>query len=220
MSLWDSVSTTYVEAATSALPLHRAVLFAAGVLGSIAVHHQTHLSIFETVAQLPLADIASLSTGPLSKATMADVLVGIAAAIIGWAYSRLTLQLVFALAARSTDLKARFAVAEAQAPIDANQPLADRQKAMELIDSSLKEPRTRLRSLGAAAELTGGFAIASLVACFWGNALDLACGTVLVFVALGIQISSVRLFLNDYLGPASYKARLQGKKPPVPSSVN
>jgi hypothetical protein len=220
MSLWDSVGTTYVEAATSALPLHRAVVFAAGVFGSLAVHNQTHRSIFETVAQLPLAEMASLSTGPLSKAMLADLMFGIGAVICGWVFSRFSLHLVFALAARSTDFWARIKEAQAQVPIDSTQPLADRQKAMELIDASLKEPRARLRSLGSAAELAGGLGVASLVAAHWGNALDVAFGAVLVLVSLGLQVSSVRVFIADYFGPALYKARLQGKKPPTPARIS
>jgi hypothetical protein len=220
MSLWDSVSTTYVEAATSAFPLHRAVVFAGGLMGSIAVHHQTHLSIFETLARLPLADITSLTKGPLGKASVADVMAGVAIIIAGWIFSRLTLRLVFALASRSTDLRARVAESEAQAPIDKEQSLADRQKAMELIDASLKEPRVRLRNLGAAAELTSGLAIAGFVAFHWGNVVDFLFAFAMLVTSVVIQTNSVRIFLADYFGPALFKARLQGKKAPAPTGLS
>lgn len=212
MSLWDSVGTTYVEAATSALPLHRAIVFGAGFMGSLAVRQQTHLSIFETLARIPLSDMASLTTGPLSKAVFADVLLGVVVAAGGWLFSRVVLRCVFALAARSTDLWARVRDATAQVPIDPSLPLADRQKAMELIDASLVEPRARLRSRGAAAELLGGMGIGCLLATHWGNVLDASLGVAFALVAVGLHVSSVQLFLADYFGPALLKAQLQGKK--------
>lgn len=219
MPAWDSIGTTYIEAATSALPLHRAVVFAAGLGGSLAVRQQTHLSIFETVARLPLSELASLSTGPLSKAVFADLLLGVALVTGGWLLSRLVLRAVFALAAKSTNLWDRARASAAQTPIDPRQSLADRQAALELIDKSLDEPRSRLRSRGAAAELIGGLGLGCLVAAHWGNVLDGLLGVVFVTVAVGLQFSSVQLFLADYLGPAMLKAQLQGRKPPSPTSV-
>ncbi len=217
MSVWDSISTTYVEAATSALPLHRAVVFATGLGGSLAVRQQTHLSIFETVARIPLSELASLSAGPLGNAVFADVLFGIALVTSGWLFSRLVLWVVFTLAARSTNLWER--ASAAQTPIDPQQSLADRQAALDLIDKSLSEPRARLRARGAAAELLGGVGIGCLVGAYWGNVLDGLLGAVWLLVSIGLQVSSVRLFLADYLGPAMVKAQLQGRKPSGPSSV-
>lgn len=130
MSAWESVGTTYIEAATSAMPLHRALVFAVGLGGSVAVREQTHLSIFETLARIPLSDMTSLATGPLSKAVFADVLLGIALVVGGWVFSRLMLRAVFALAARSTNLWERARASAARSPIDPEQPLADRQAAL------------------------------------------------------------------------------------------
>ena len=76
-----------------------------------------------------------------------------------------------------------------------------------------------MRSLGSAAEMAGGLGVAGLIAAHWGNVLDGALGVVLVLVALGLQVSAVRVFLADYFGPALYKARLQGKKPPTASTI-
>lgn len=219
MSAWESVGTTYIEAATSAMPLHRALVFAVGLGGSVAVREQTHLSIFETLARIPLSDMTSLATGPLSKAVFADVLLGIALVVGGWVFSRLMLRAVFALAARSTNLWERARASAARSPIDPEQPLADRQAALELIDKSLDEPRARLRSRGAAAELTASLGLGCLLAAYWGNALDGILGVALTVVAVGLQVSSVRLFLSDYLGPAMLKARVLGKKPPLPTSI-
>lgn len=218
-SPWEALGSTYVDAATTAFPLHRAVLFVAGLIGSIAVHHKTQTSVFATIAQYPLADIASLSTGPMSKATFADVLVGLAAVLLGWGLTRIGLRQIFSLAARLTDLWANVKRSELRMSINADQPLTDRQKALELIDGALKEPRARLRSINALAELTCGIGIASLVSSYWGNWIDAAIGGASLIASLALQVVAVRFFLAEYLGPALSKARLQAKKPPGPSSA-
>jgi len=218
-SPWEALGSTYVEAATTAFPLHRAVLFGAGLIGSIAVHRKTQASVFGTIAQYPLADIASLSTGPLSKATIADVMVALAAVFLGWGITRIGLQRIFAMAARMTDLWENIEKSELRMPIKEDQPLADRQKALELIDGSLKEPRARLRSINALAELTCGIGVASLASSYWGNWIDAAIGGTSLIASLALQVVAVRFFLAEYLGPALSKARIQGKKPPGPSSA-
>lgn len=219
MSVWDSIGTTYVEAATSTLPLHRVLVFTAGFVGSLAVHQQTHLSIFETIARIPLSDLTSLSNGPLGKAVFADVLLGIALAFLGWCFSRVVLRTTFALAARSTNLWERARTSTTNAPSDPHQSLSERQTALELIDKSLIEPRARLRSRCAAAELLGGLGIGCLIGAHWGNLLDVLLGTVMTVASVGLQVSAVQLFISDYLGPAMLKAKLQGRKPPDPTGV-
>lgn len=219
MSTWETVGTTYVEAVTSAMPLHRALVFATGFSGSLAVRDQTHLSIVETLARVPLSNLTSLATGPLSKAIFADVLLGIALVVGGWVLARLVLRAVFALAARSTKLWERAGASAAQSPLDLTQSLSDRQAALDLIEKSLDEPRSRLRVRAAAAEVTAGFGIGCLAATYWGNVLDGLLGAFLLMLLIALQVSSVRLFLADFLGPAIVKARLLGREPPIPTSV-
>lgn len=219
MSVWDSVGTTYVEAATSALPLHRVVVFIAAVLGSLAVRHQTHLSILETVANISVLELTAISTGVFSRAVLADAAVGFAVVLGGWAFARVTLLVIFALAARSTDLWDRVREASKNLKVDSTQPLADRQAAMEIIDASLADPKARLRSFAAAAELAAGCGMGCLAASYWGNILDALTGIFLVAVTASIQVHSVRLFLAEYFGPALLKAQLQGKRPPSPAVV-
>lgn len=219
MSVWDSIGTTYVEAATSTLPLHRVVVFTAGFVGSLAVHQQTHLSIFETIARTPLTDLTSFSNGPLGKAEFSNVLLGVALAFLGWCFSRLVLRATFALAARSTNLWERARTSIANAPGDLHHSLSERQTALELIDKSLSEPRARLRSRCAVAELLGGLGIGCFIAAYWGNLLDSLIGTVMTCASIFLQVSAVQLFIADYLGPAMLKAKLQGRRPPDPTAV-
>ena len=219
MALWDSIGTTYVDAATTALPLHRAALFLAAFVGSVAVHKQTHLSIFESISNISLASFASLSSGALSGATLADVMTATAVCVGGWVYSRVALRSIFFMASRSTDLMTRIVAAQKQAPLDPQQALHERQKAVALVESSLIETRTRLKAMGAAAEFVGGVGLAALTAFYWGNVLDLTVGVAFCFAAFTLQVSTVRLFLSEYFGPALFKAHLQGKQPPSPTSL-
>lgn len=210
MSIWDSVGTTYVEAATTALPLHRVIVFGIGFIGSLAIKNQTHLSILETVASLPLNDLTSFSIGPFREAIFADVLVGIFLAASGWFVSRVLLRIIFGLAARSTNLWKR--VTESELPIGRSQSLAERLQLVELIDSSLIETRAHLRSLSAGSELLCALVVGCLLASHWGNVLDVLGGVVSLATALIVNAASVRIFLADYFGPSLLKAQLQGKK--------
>ncbi len=219
MSVWDSIGTTYVEAATSTLPLHRAAVFAVGFVCSVSVNQQTHLSIIETIASIPVSELTSFSNGLLGKAVLADVLIGISLTLIGWIFSRLVLRTIFALAARSTDLWERMQISGTTPHIHPLQSLSERQTALEFIDRSLSEPRARLRSLCATAELLGGLGVGCLIAAFWGNILDGILGVAICSIAVGLQVSAVQFFIADYLGPAMLKAKLQGRKAPEPSGV-
>jgi hypothetical protein len=210
MSIWDSVGTTYVEAATTALPLHRAIVFAIGFIGSLAIKNQTHLSILETVASFPLNDLTSFSTGPLREAIFADVLAGVFLTISGWLVSRVLLRAIFSLAARSTDLWKR--VTESESAIGPSNSLAERLQLVELIDSSLVETRAHLRSLSGGSELLCALVVGCLLASHWGNVLDIFGGVLSLATAIIVNAASVRIFLADYFGPALLKAQLQGKK--------
>ena len=217
MSVWDSIGTTYVEAATSKLPLHRVVVFAVGFVGSVSVHHQTHISIFETIARIRVSELTSLSSGLIGKAVLADVLLGSSLVLIGWIFTRLVLRTIFSLAAALTDLWERMQISAPSPHIHSLQSLSELQTALEIIDKLLSEPRARLRSLCAAAELLGGLGVGCLVAAFWGNILDGILGAAISIVAIGLQVSAVQLFIGDYLGLAMLKAKLQGRKAPEPT---
>lgn len=216
MSAWEAVSSTYVEAATAALPLQRIVVFAVGFIGSLAVTTQTHLSVLETVAKLELSKLTSLSTGPLAQASIGNVLIGFGLVALAWALSRSLLWTVFTLGAKSTDLWSR--VDAVKLP-KADQPFmepAERQAAVALLDSSLLETRGRLRAMSAFAELLCGLSVGCSIGFVWGNALDLVSGLCLFAAALGLHTAAVRLFLSEYFGPALLRAQLQGRRAPTP----
>lgn len=220
MAIWEDVGSTYVEAATSALPLHRLFVFVAGFSGALAIQSQTHLSIIESIIHVPLTEIANVSSGPLSKATVAELFAGIAAVVVGWMLHRLTIRCTFSLAANATNLWDRVSGSISVNKPDPKLPLDDRKTTMELIDISLEEPRGQLRKLSATAELLIGLAIPLVVVSYWGNILDFIIGVSFSLAAIGCQITSVRVFLRDYFGPALYKAQLIGKRAPGAANIS
>lgn len=203
-----------MESATSALPLHRLVLFFCGVLGVLAIKSQTHLSVLETVAHFQLSAFSSLERGVFMSATLGDLAVGFLAVLVGWLGVRASLLLVFSLAGRSTDLWARSRAVVHERPLPRS---ADRRKAaIEVLDASLKEPQGRLRTLTAMSEVLCGAGVGLVFASRWGNVLDLVFGILFLVVTLGLVVGSVRLFVADVFGPAMVKAYLQGRTPPTP----
>lgn len=216
MSVWESVGSSYVEAVANALPLHRLVIFLVGVGASLAVKTQTHLSIVETIARVKVADLSSLSSGPLASTTLGDLLLGIGAVAVAWIASRVAIRSIFALAARGTNLWARATEAVARTSDIRVDSMADRQATINFLDESLKETRIRLKGKSALSELTMGLAIIFIATFQWGNSLDLVCGTLILTLSVALHMSTVSTFLSDYFGIALYKSQLQGKRPPTP----
>ena len=216
MSAWEAVSSTYVAAATAALPLQRIVVFVVGFVGSLAVTSQTHLSVLETIAKIELSKLTSLTTGPLALASIGNVLIGLGLVVVAWALSRSLLWAVFALGAKSTDLWSRVSAAKSGKSDQPFMEPSERLAAVALLDASLLETRARLRAMSAFAELLCGLFAGCSIGFFWGNALDLAVGLCFFAAAFGLHIAAVRLFLAEYFGPALLRAQLQGRRHPTP----
>jgi hypothetical protein len=214
--MWETFSTTYVEAAASAVPLRRLVVFSFVFFASIAVQSQTHLSIVETVANLNVVELFSVEKGLLPQARIANVLIAVIAVILGWTASRALLWISFKLVARSVNLDERVSKQSAGRQAFDHVSPADRRAAVELIDASLREPRSRLRAQNGITELCCGLSLASVVASAWGNVLDLIVGGGLIVLALVVSMYSINYFLGEYFGPALIKSHLEGRNTPSP----
>ncbi len=218
MSAWESFGSTYLEAASAALPLHRLVLFAFGCVGSIAVKHQTHLSVLESLSYIRLGELIDFKSPLLKDATVANVLIGIGLALAGWIIARALIWLTFTLASKATNLSKNIPQPPANAANGVLAPPADRHQMVALIEASLEIPRVRLRAMNAFVELSGGMAAGCAIASIWGNAIDMVASIAFLLTAICIGIFAVTLFFNEYFGPALYIAQLQGKPPPTPVS--
>lgn len=215
MSLWESIGDTYVDAAKSALPLHRVVVVLIGFVGAIATRKQTHLSLLETISNLPFKGLNFEGSGFLEAARLGDVLVGLGLALAGWAVAKAIVRLVFAWAAKLTDFKRRIG----ELPKLAGQSVSELETALKILDTSLAQPKNKLRAMSAAAELCSGVGVAALIGSVWGNVLDASVGITFLGVAFAVQFNAVRFFFSDYLGPALHKAKLLGKKVPSLADV-
>jgi hypothetical protein len=218
MSAWEQVSSTYTEAATKALPLHRAVVFFTGFLVSLAVQQQTHLSLLETLAVVPLADFFTLDKGLLAKATFGNVFWAILATFAGVAFSKVSIRLAYGLVDRATGLSAKAAGLDKSWLSGLS--IEERISALELLESGLIEPRARLRAFSGLSELLGGVGIIFFVATVWGNRIDGTVGTVALIGAFISQLVTIFIFLSDYYGPAMAKAHLQGRLAPNIEALN
>lgn len=216
MSAWESFGSTYLEAVSAALPLHRLVLFVFGLIGSIAVKHQTHLSALESLSNIRLGELIDFKSPLLKDATVANVFIGIGLVLAGWIIARALIWLTFTLASKATNLSKNIPQHPANIAQDELVPPNDRQQMVALIEASLEIPRVRLRAMNALVELSGGMAAGCAVVSIWGNATDIVASIIFLFTAICISIFAVKLFFNEYFGPALYIAQLQGKPPPTP----
>lgn len=216
MSAWESFGSTYLEAASATLPLHRLVLFAFGFVGSIAVNHKTHLSAVESLYNIKLAELTNFESPILKDVTVANVLIGIGIVLAGWIVARTLIWITFTLAAKATDLSKNIPQIPADIAQNILAPPTDRHQVVALIEASLEKSRLRLRAMNAFAELTGGIAIGCAIASIWGNAVDIAASFMFLLIAACVGIFSVKLFFKEYFGPALYIAQLQGKSLPTP----
>ena len=154
MSAWDQISSTYTESATQALPLHRAVVFVTGFFVSLAIQRQTHLSILETLAVVPLSEFVTFDKGVLSKAMVGNVLWALFATFIGVALSKGLIRLAYGIVQRATGAGTKAASLDKSWVVGLS--IEERTSALELVESGLTEPRTRLRTLTSLNELLVG----------------------------------------------------------------
>jgi hypothetical protein len=219
-SLSDSASTTYVQALTSAMPLQRLLLFGIGLLGSIAVQFQTHLSLLETVLNIPISAFTSLSNGPFVAMNLLNFAIGLTIPMIGFFCSRISMYLIFGFYDKVTAHTKRVNQSVAKHPLDSNMSIDEKIKLAEFFEKLLDQPRSQLRSLAANVEFVIGASWAFLLASHWGNALDLLIGISLFIVALFMQLHSVKFFLSEYLGHALLKAQLEWRRNPTPYQIH
>ncbi|MES2584319.1 MAG: hypothetical protein V4627_16465 [Pseudomonadota bacterium] len=212
MSAWEDIGSAYVEAATQALPLHRVAIFAAGFLISLVIQNQTHLSALESLAVVPLSELITFDKGLLSKATTGNILWALIATLVGITFSKGLLRLAYTLVDRATGASATAASLDKSWLYGLS--IEERNAAVELVESGLTEPRSRLRAYTSINELLVGIGFVCIAAAFWGNILDGVVGGLALVGALFSHMVSIHIFLTDYYGAALSKAHLQGKKIP------
>lgn len=216
--MWESLGSTYVDAVTKTFPLHRVLVFALGTLLSLIATDHEYKSLSESLVRLGLGDLTSLESGPLSKATVLNVFLGLGAALSGWAVARLALRIAFACVDNLASIRKKVKVAYDESPFKNAKTITERKEALDFVNSSLEDSHSKIKAMAAMAELLGGVGVTLIVACWWGNWLDALYGLAALTTAVIAQFRSVLIFLSDYLGPALSRALLLGRPPP--SSIN
>lgn len=212
MSSWEDIGSTYIEAATKAFPLHRAIVFFAGFLMSLSVQHRTHFSALETLAVIPLLELTMENEGFFAKSTVGNIIWALISTIAGIFLSKILIRVAYGIVDRAT--KATEQAKNLDGDWISSLSIEERKAALELVNSGMLEPRARLQTLTAINELLIGVGIVFSVAAFFGGALDFLVGGVAFVCAFFSHLFSIRIFLTDYYGVALAKAQLQGKPPP------
>jgi hypothetical protein len=218
--MWDSLGSTYVDAVTKTFPLHRVLVFALGTLLSLIAPDHEYKSLSESLIRLGLGDLTSLESGPLSKATVLNVFLGLGAALSGWAVARVTLRIAFECADNLASVRQKVKVAYDESPFKNAKTIADRKEALEFVNSSLEDSHSKIKAMATIAELLGGVGVTLLIGCWWGSWLDAVYGLAALVAAVIAQFRSVLIFLSDYLGPALSRALLLGRPPPSSIDVS
>lgn len=213
MSIWEDVGSSYVDAAASALPLHRLVIFLAGFSASVILPSQEYLSVVESLARLPLAEFYSSTSGLLGRAVIMDAAVGLLLVFSGALISGALVRLIFYFAGRATDLDRRMGVigvlpTERAGYLDLKEELA-------FIDRLLEEPKSRLRQLSTTYETLISLGVGAVVAFFAGGILDVIVGVAFCLVGFLVQVFAVRYFLGNYYGMALVKSRILRQDAPT-----
>lgn len=208
MLSWETVEKSYTDAITAAFPLHRVIIFLAGLMIAYAIKTQTHLSITETIFNINLQEISSL-TLLINKFFIYDLFFSLFMVFSGWLTSRSILRIFFYLAARSTELWTKINSNQPQYDFGAELSISDRKEAVDWIDSITNDSKSHIRSINFKSEIFAGIGAGLLVAFKWGNIIDFLGFLFLITISIFLSLKSISIFISDYLGPFSIKSMLQ-----------
>lgn len=210
--MWDTLKENYTEAISSVFPIHRFLIAMLGFFCVVAVEHQSHLSIVETLLRIKLA---SLSTEPgkiLENTSVMDLSWGFMLSAASFAGYQLISQKMFSGISRTVNYKEKVDQKYEQFRWLSLLPPTDRNHALNRVSLEKKRQQKILISRAIGAELAIAFFIALSVSSYWGNALDVTVAIFALFVGIGIQANVVFVFFAKYLGPALEESILNDSK--------
>lgn len=208
MPSWESVEKSYTDAIQAVFPLHRVFIFACGLLISIAINKQTHLSISESVANINIS-IFSEPSKLLKEFVVYDLIFGFFMVFFGWLFSRIILRCFLYLAARSSKIWEKINSKQPQFNFGEELKISERKEAVEWIDSMTNDVKLRIRNINFNSELFAGIGFGLLVAFHWGNVIDFLLFILLISISTYLSLKSISVFISDYLGPHSVKEIVQ-----------
>jgi hypothetical protein len=216
MSAWEEIASTYVESIANALPLHRLVIAASAILAALAVSHQTHLSIAETVVSIEVAQLIDLNSDAFQKLKILDICFGILLPILAWLTSRISTRILFLVVKRGADLENKSIAAMRKFPNIKEMELKERRDEIEILDKSLEKVRSKLKKINSSAEIFCGLGLLLLISFKWGNILDLSLGLLSLMGGIVSCGVALKIFFSEYYGTALFIVQLQGKALPTP----
>lgn len=208
MPSWESVEKTYTDAIQAAFPLHRGIIFLFGILISIAIKNQTHLSISESILNIHASKLYSISE-LLKEIILMDLFFGLFLVFSGWLFTRIILRSFLCLAARSTDLWGKINSNQPQYNFPKTISISERKEAVEWIDFITSDSKIKMKNINFNSEILAGISIGLMIAFYWGNIIDFLAFLIIILSSIFLCLKSISIFISDYLGPQSVKSMLQ-----------
>lgn len=208
MLSWESVEKTYTDAIHAVFPLHRVIIFLFGILISISIKNQTHLSISESIFNINISKLYSISE-LIKEIILMDLFFGLFLVFSGWIFTRLILRIFLYLAARSTDLWKKINSNQPQFNFSKTISISERKEAVEWIDFITSDSKNKMKNINFNSEILAGISIGLIIASYWGNKIDFLAFLVMISASIFLCLKSISIFISDYLGPQSVKSILQ-----------
>lgn len=210
--MWDTVKENYTEAISAAFPIHRFLIAVLGFLCAIAIAHQSHLSVIETLLRFQLSSLSTESGKLFEHASLMDCLWGLLLCGSSFSCYQLLAKTIFSSISKIVNYRHKVEVKFKQFQWLSELPSIDRSNALKRVDLEKKSQQKLLKSRAVGAELLIAIFLALTISSYWGNTLDIIVAALAFFVAVGLQANLVYLFFAKYLGPALQESILNGEK--------
>lgn len=219
MSAWESIGKSYGEAISGVFPLHRALVFAIGVIFSEAARKPLYTSIAKSILSYEASRIFFGQNSMVANMQVMSLLAGLLLVLVSWGATQLLINFLFSVVASVTKVWDRVDRIKRNF-VTTNAPMSvpERQGLIQFLDLSLSEPKKALQKLNATVEISLAASIACMLTGIRGSSLDLLLFAIFLISSVIVGAVSVHLFLADYFGLSLLRAELLGRKRPTPSS--
>lgn len=210
--MWETVKENYTEAISSAFPIHRFLIAVLGFLCAVAIAHQSHLSIIETLLRFQLSSLSTESGKLFEHASLLDCLWGLILTASGFGCYQLLAGTIFSWISKIVNYKQKVEVQYKQYRWLSLLPPQDRDRALNRVNLEKKDQQKRLKSRATGAEFAIAVFLGLGLSSYWGNALDIVVAAFALLVGIGLQANIVYIFFAKYLGPALQESILNDSK--------
>lgn len=215
MTTWSDVGSTYAEAVQGLFPLHRACIFLFGLVSSLAVEKNSLTPVVQTMAEIKLSELTSISAGFFKEASVLNVFFGCLTVMLSLVLSKVLTRCLYFLINRSTNFISK-AINLDRSWVN-GLSIEDRKNWIDLIEQGISEAKIRIQRFSAFGELAAGVFLVLITSSAYTGVMDL--WIALAFLLIGVLLHGIKMyiFFKDFFGSALTKEQLQGRVMPKPS---